>query len=317
MLDLGRSSSLAPAMDRATIEIGLLNNLGDAAMERGERQVVELLGEAAGDRPVRLRFFALPQIARGPASRTRVETVYAPYEHLRTSRLDGLIVTGCEPRAARLPDEPFWRELTQIIDWAEHNTRSTIWSCLAAHAAVLHLDAIERVPLPAKRTGLYPARRAADHPLLEGIADGLPVAHSRHNDLDEAALAAAGYKVLTRAGGVDAFVKRWRSLFVYLQGHPEYDAGALAREYRRDALRALEGEAPYPALPAAYFAPEMAASLRAFEAAARCGAAARDAFPLDRPLDGQAGAGVLPFDRGFAGTLFRNWLRLLGDGRPC
>ncbi len=311
VLDIGRNSALAPAMDRATIEIGLLNNLGDAAMEGGERQIVELLSEAAVDRPVRLRFFALPQIARGAAGRTRVETVYAPYEHLTTMRLDGLIVTGCEPRAARLPDEPFWHALTAVVDWAEHNTRSTIWSCLAAHAAVLHLDGIERVPLPAKRTGLFPTVRMADHPLIEGIVDGLPVAHSRYNDLDEAALAAAGYRVLTRAGGADVFVKSWRSLFVYLQGHPEYDAGALAREYRRDAMRALDGEGPYPSLPTAYFEPATADALLAFEATSRRGEATRQPFPLDQ------GEGVPPFDRSFASGLFRNWLRLLGDVRPC
>ena len=43
-----------------------------------------------------------------------------------------------------LIDEPYWASLTQLIDWAEHNTHSSVWSCLAAHAAVLRIDGIRR-----------------------------------------------------------------------------------------------------------------------------------------------------------------------------
>jgi homoserine O-succinyltransferase/O-acetyltransferase len=35
------------------------------------------------------------------------------------------------------------------------------------------------------------------------------------------------------------FVKYNRSLFVLLQGHPEYDSATLLREYRRDVGRFL------------------------------------------------------------------------------
>ena len=41
---------------------------------------------------------------------------------------------------------------------------------------------------------------------------------------------------------------------VFIQGHPEYDARALTREYRRDVLRFLLGEqVGYPDLPFHYF----------------------------------------------------------------
>ena len=63
------------------------------------------------------------------------------------TRLDGLIVTGTEPKSKNLDDEPYWAALPQVIDWAREHTHSTIWSCLAAHAAVLHTDGIERRPL--------------------------------------------------------------------------------------------------------------------------------------------------------------------------
>jgi homoserine O-succinyltransferase len=71
------------------------------------------------------------------------------------------------------------------------------------------------------------------------------------------ALTACGYQVLTQSteGGVDSFVKKKkRSLFVHLQGHPEYGSETLLKEYRRDIKRFLRAEREtYPSMPKGYF----------------------------------------------------------------
>ena len=80
--------------------------------------------------------------------------------------------------------------------------------------------------------------------------------HSRWNDVPEDALEACGYRVLTRSdeAGVDTFVKQRKSLFVFFQGHPEYEAVTLLLEYRRDVGRFLRGEREaYPPMPGGYF----------------------------------------------------------------
>ena len=303
------TKATAQVGDAPTIEIGLLNNLSDAGLQGGERQFADLLGIAAGAHNVRLSFFSLPAIPRGAEARAHMDAHYADFVQLMRGRLDGLIVTGCEPRADDLPQEAFWPELAEVIDWAEHNTRSTIWSCLAAHAAVLHLDGIERRRLPAKRAGLFRVTRVAAHPLLDGASEDLRVPHSRWNGLEPDELTAAGYQILTLGDivGADTFVKQWRSLFVYLQGHPEYDAGALGREYRRDVGRFLDGTCDdYPNLPAGYFDTSTEAALMIFAARAR---KARDpklaaALPIRRDAPSA-------WPRGFATTLFRNWLDLI------
>src|SRR5256712_12415724 len=82
------------------------------------------------------------------------------------------------------------------------------------------------------------------------------MSHSRWNDLPEDALTACGYRVLTRSdeAGVDAVVKQRKSLFVFFQGHPEYEATTLLLEYRRDIRRFLQrGRENYPPLPRRYF----------------------------------------------------------------
>src|SRR5207245_5607644 len=99
-----------------------------------------------------------------------------------------------------------------------------VWSCLAAHAAVLHIDGIVRRPLRDKRFGVFECERVSDHPLTATVPARLQMPHSRWNEIPEDALMTCDYRVLTRSedAGVDAFVKQRKCLFVLLQGHPVY-----------------------------------------------------------------------------------------------
>lgn len=270
-LDEGRSRSpipagrhprtgAAPTRVRTTgaeaLDIGLVNNMPDAALEQTERQFIGLLKAAAGERRVRVKLFYVPEIARAGTARDRVELQYAPIEELWESRLDGLIVTGNEPRTPDLRAEPYWRTLGKIVDWAETNTGSTIWSCLAAHAAVLHMDGIRRHPLAEKCFGVFDFIRSADETVMKGLPARLAFPHSRWNELREADLRAAGYSILTRSdeAGVDTFARQGNSLFLFFHGHPEYEARTLMGEYRRDVRRFLRGEREtYPPMPHDYF----------------------------------------------------------------
>ncbi|ACA18663.1 Homoserine O-succinyltransferase [Methylobacterium sp. 4-46] len=297
---LARAGRPRPAAPRDRLTVGLLNNMPDAALAATDRQFSALLG-----REVRLLRFHLPEIARGPEARDMLAPLSAPADALEGAGLDALIVTGCEPRAADLRDEPYWPALAGVIDWARDHTVSTLFSCLAAHAAVLHLDGIARRRMARKRSGIFACRPVAAHPLLAGMPAVLPVPHSRWNDLAEADLAASGYHVLTRSdeAGVDLFVKPERSLLVFLQGHPEYDPDSLAREYRRDLKRFGRGErAEPPDRPVHYFDPEIEAAL---DDHARGGWAGE---PSCAPPAAPAWPPV-------AAQLFRNWLSLVATRR--
>ncbi len=295
-----------PEGPRLDIELGLLNNLSDAGLKSGEQQFIDLLDRAAGQQCVRLRLFSLPQIERGAGAKARLAGVYGTIDALKDADLDGLIVTGCEPRAADLREEAFWGALVEVVDWARDNTRSTIWSCLAAHAAVLHLDGIERRRLPGKCSGVFPVERTSAHPLLSGLADRSQVPHSRYNGLDENDLRDRGYGIVTMSpdAGVDAFVKSDASLFVFLQGHPEYDRDALCREYRRDVRRYADGVAStHPGIPENYFASETEVALQS--AAVKAAEDRAGAVNLPEHL------ALRDWQDGFATTFFRNWLHYL------
>jgi homoserine O-succinyltransferase/O-acetyltransferase len=302
-----------PRTGQIELVIGLVNNMPDGALKATERQFARLLQDAAPPH-VRIRFpcFSLPSIIRAQAAQTHVAQHYSNLSVLKRGAVDGLIVTGAEPIADDLHDEPYWPELTSIVDWAATNTRSTIWSCLAAHAAVLHLDGIARRKLDAKCSGVYDCHNVADDWLTMDIRSPLQVSHSRYNVLEESELVARGYQVLTRSDtvGVDIFARPAPSRFIFFQGHPEYDALSLQREYMRDIARFLAAQrADYPNLPAAYFDSETEQVLKDFEIRAR---ASRDPT-LAAELPG------LTLRPGLAaGTaaklLFRNWLNFLADG---
>ena len=297
---------------RNCIEIGLVNNMPDAALEATERQFVELIRAAAGDSVVRLRLYALPDVPRGHRGRQEIAARYRDVAELWDSRLDGLVVTGTEPRSADLKEEPYWPTLAKLVDWARDNTASAIWSCLAAHTAVLHTDGIERLPLPQKQFGVFDCGVVKAHPLTKGAGTQLRVPHSRYNDLPEAALASSGYRLLTRSvsAGVDAFARPEKhSLFVFFQGHPEYDGDSLLREYRRDVGRFLRGEREeYPAAPQGYFGDAAVAAAESFRVRAlddrRESLIAE--FPMRALEAGIEGAWHAPAVR-----IYENWLRIL------
>jgi len=263
-----KPSPLFRASSAKCLDIGLIVNMPDTALKSTERQFLSLLESAAAGFLIRLSFYALPDVPRSEPGRRHVDSFYSPLRNLWDRHLDGLIVTGTEPRATNLREEPYWQSLTEVLDWADQHTHSAVWSCLAAHAAVLHLDGIVRRRLEEKRFGLFRCTPASRQGLTAGLSSRLLMPHSRWNDLPEKHLKGAGYRILStgRDTGVDTFVKQRNSLFVFFQGHPEYEASTLMLEYRRDIGRYLRGEREtYPLLPRDYFDTETIAALQTLE----------------------------------------------------
>ena len=255
-----------------SITIGLVNNMPDGALEATERQFLSLLDSASDGISVRLALYSLPGVPRNESGASHIGKFYSSVEDLWDAQLDGLIVTGREPLTVNLADEPYWENFTRLLEWAEDNTHSTIWSCLAAHAATLYMDGISRVKNDHKHSGVFNCARLSDHPLIAEIPARFQLPHSRWNGLPEDELIGCGYRVLTRTAGagVDTFIKHCRSMFVFFQGHPEYEPNTLLLEYRRDVARFLRGETNiYPLIPRGYFDGDIANALMNLEEEAR------------------------------------------------
>ena len=158
-----RDLSPSPKPAGTTISIGLVNMMPKATMPTMAARYERLL--VAED--VALRCFAPGGADAG----------CEPIEALWNARLDGIIVTGTEPRADNMTREPAWPLLRELVDWAADNVVSAIWSCFSAHAAVYRLDGLPRQRLPDKLSGVFscgklagPSHRAKHAVVLAGAA---------------------------------------------------------------------------------------------------------------------------------------------------
>jgi homoserine O-succinyltransferase/O-acetyltransferase len=297
---LARSNNHSPPL-----VIALVNNMAPAAKRPTEEQFTRLLTSASQTLNVRFTLFAIENL---PAQSDDI------LDLLQKAQADGLIVTGAEPRHAAMTDEPSWPAFAKLVDWASDNTISSVWSCMAAHAAAFRLDQIHRKPLPQKLSGVFTCTKSATgHPLLRDAPSKWPVPHSRSNSLDEAELRRKGYTILSHASrvGVDSFAKQIRtSLFLLLQGHPEYGSDSLLNEYRRDVRRFLAGQRNrYPDTPEGYFSQDTTSALaRLREQASR-----RPSLDLLASVDAAIIVAPRPAWHPAAALLYTNWLAYVAE----
>jgi len=299
----------------SSLDVGLINSMPDPALQVTERQFCNLLKNASESFDVRLKFFSLPEVPRSEPARRRISDYYYELSAMWDCGLDALIVTGTEPLLPDLTREVYWNSLVAVIDWARTEVRSSIWSCLAAHAAVLYLDGVKRQKLSQKCFGVFEHQLTSAHLLTHGMAELQLTPHSRWNDVARSALQSCGYDILTHssAAGVNLFSKRVGGLFVCLQGHPEYEDRSLLKEYQRDILRFLRRERGiYPNMPQGYFSSAATEQLAAFQARAVSmpTEGLMDSFPI-----GAASAGLKNTWHDSAVQLYRNWLGLIAKDK--
>jgi len=311
-----------PVTPRSHLLIGLVNNMPASSRPATERQFRNLIASASAGIPTKLVTYTSLRLT---GARARSGTGGEPFDlrDLWQQRLDGLIVTGSEPAAEHLTGEPNWSELAELVDWAEDNTHSTIWSCLAAHAAVYRLDGIPRRRLPNKLFGLFECTRAEREGSTSELATGLPdrfcVPHSRWNGIaaNTREMTTLDYRALTQSSstGMDIFVKKRRSLFVLCQGHPEYEPDSLLLEYRRDVARFLRREREsYPDTPCQYFDEEAGVHLAAFRNRALLHP--DESLLRDFPVV-QFPQGMKKSWHAAAIRLYRNWLLYLAERKAA
>jgi homoserine O-succinyltransferase len=299
--------------DIRELHLGLLNMMPDAALKVTEQQFVRLVGSSNQIVQLYVHPFTVPGLERSPETQAYLDAHYERFEDLQRDGLDGLIITGANVSGPELSSQPFFEPLAEVMEWADEHVTSTLCSCLASHALLERLHGVRRRPLAAKRWGVFPHRASEpDHPLLRGTNTRFDVPHSRWNEVTSAQLREVGVRVLVESleGDFQLGTSADGIRTIYLQGHPEYDAVSLLKEYRREIDRFLAGELDaIPPTPANYLTPEAARIAHDHvEAAlqARDAGRALPAFPEDRlvPL-----LDTTWTDTGRA--LFNNWLGLI------
>lgn len=251
------------------LRIGLLNLMPDAALQATERQFMRLVGAYSDAANLFVIPFAVRADYRADVALAYIDAYYSTFEVLRDAGLDALIITGANPAADDITTEAFWRPMLDVIEWGRTNVASVLCSCLATHAIMRHYHDTPRTELPERQWGVYPHEiLVPEHPLLLGVEDPIYAPHSHRYAVSRKQMERAGVTVLAVSGeaGVHLAVDEEGANFVLFQGHPEYDAISLLKEYKREVQRFLTGSRhTYPRFPEHYLDADAKRRLAAYE----------------------------------------------------
>ncbi len=269
--------------DIRELHIGLLNMMPDAALEATERQFFRLIGESNQIAQFYLHPFTIPNLPRGKAGQAHIEQYYETFEQIQREGLDALIITGANVTGPELSTQPFWQPLIDVIDWAYDNVTSTLCSCLATHAVLEFRYGQKRRPLGFKRWGVYSHKVVnRQHPLVVGVNTRFDVPHSRFNQVDREQFEAAKLHVLAESqeAGVHLAVSEDQFRLIFFQGHPEYDAISLLKEYKREVVLFFNNARnDYPPIPQHYLSKQSCAILDEYRAEVLHAKTQAGAFP--------------------------------------
>ncbi|GAB4567900.1 MAG: homoserine O-succinyltransferase [Anaerolineales bacterium] len=175
---------------------------------------------------------------------------YLTFEDVKHEKFDGLIVTGAPVEQMPFEEVDYWKELTQIFDWAETNVESTFYICWGAQAALYHKYGIPKYQLPRKMFGVFEHRlvnRTLRHAqgsassLLRGFDDIFLAPHSRHTEIRREDIEKVNeIQVLAESDEAGVYIAASQDgRHIFITGHSEYDPLTLKAEYDRDASRGL------------------------------------------------------------------------------
>lgn len=196
---------------------------------------------------VELEFIKLQSHTSKNTSIEHMQAFYTNFSEIKKHKYDGLIITGAPVEQLDFEQVTYWKELTQIFDWARTNVTSTFFICWSAQAALYHYYGIPKYPLSKKMFGVF-EHTSCDplHPLFRGFDDAFFAPHSRHTEIKREDInKVAELTILSESEDAGVYIvtaRNGREFFV--TGHSEYSPNTLDKEYKRDVKKNLPIEIP-------------------------------------------------------------------------
>lgn len=176
-----------------------------------------------------------------------LQRFYKTFSEVKDSKFDGMIITGAPVEMMDFEDVKYWKELTEIFEFADTNVTSTIFICWGAQAALHYYYGLEKFILPKKIFGIFKHTKYVKFdPLLKGTDEEFHMPHSRHTSMDENAIRRVDDLMLL-AGSDEigpSVIRSKDGRRIFLMGHMEYDRDTLKNEYLRDLSKGLDIEEP-------------------------------------------------------------------------
>ena len=172
---------------------------------------------------------------------------YKTFDEIKDEKYDGLVITGAPVETLPFEAVDYWDEFCEILEWSKSHVFSTIHICWGAQAALYYHYGINKYILDKKMFGIFPHKKLASNPILNGFDDVFYVPHSRHTEVrHEDIKKISNLTILTESdiSGVHMICDCTNRQY-FITGHSEYDRNTLANEYFRDIDKGLEIDMPY------------------------------------------------------------------------
>ncbi len=181
-----------------------------------------------------------------------LQTFYKTFDEVKGKRFDGLIITGAPVEMLDFEEVDYWNELTQIMNWAEHNVTSTLYICWAAQAGLYYHYGVPKYPLPHKMFGIFThTLNNSKAPIVRGFDEEFLVPHSRHTEIRREDIEKVSrLEIVSESAQSGVYLVRdVASRRIFVTGHSEYDALTLKSEYDRDVEKGMDIQIPYNYFP--------------------------------------------------------------------
>ncbi|MBP3494994.1 MAG: homoserine O-succinyltransferase [Clostridia bacterium] len=233
----------AMTQDIRPIEIAILN-LMPTKIET-ETQLIRLLSNSPLQ--IKVTLIGTETYVGKNTSLGHLQRFYKTFSEIKDTHFDGMIITGAPVEMMDFSEVKYWKELTEILDYASKNVQSTIFICWGAQAALHYYYGLNKHVLDKKLFGIFKHQKYVQFdPLLKGTDEEFYMPHSRHTTVHADDI--RGVEDLLLLAGSDevgASIARSRDgRRIFLMGHMEYDRDTLKREYLRDIEKGLDIEEP-------------------------------------------------------------------------
>ncbi len=229
----------ASHQDIRPLKIGILN-LMPTKIET-ETQLLRLIGNSPLQVEVVFIYTGTHEVKH--TSQAHLEAFYTTFEHIRNSKLDGLIITGAPVEQMPFEQVDYWQELTEIMDWSRKNVFSTFHICWGAQAGLYYHYGIRKYEIGKKMFGVFRHHLTdGSTQLTRGFDDNFFAPHSRYTAISREDVAKhPKLKIIAESDEAGVYIvsaKNGRQIFV--TGHSEYDPLTLKSEYDRDVAKGLD-----------------------------------------------------------------------------
>ena len=140
----------AMTQDIRPIEIAILN-LMPTKIET-ETQLIRLLSNSPLQ--IKVTLIGTESYVGKNTPLVHLQSFYKTFSEVKNEHFDGMIITGAPVEMMEFEDVKYWKELTEIFEFANTNVQSTIFICWGAQAALHYYYGLNKKILDKKIFGI-------------------------------------------------------------------------------------------------------------------------------------------------------------------